>query len=956
MVLILVVTMVLQVLPISVLADDEADYPVKLSTNIVSGGSNDVKTSISTGQEFELVISYEFQPNTYPYNDLFIYVTIPHFEAAYPYDSSNHSNSNNGASTENSYIELLSPWFIANNVDIDTSSPTSMGIIGNTFFFKLQSTEPEQTKEVRIRGRYKNMITPDRLTATFSTSMEGLYYSETAGSYEQFVTPSVTSAIDSIAGDEWIAQKSIVGYPEMEDGSGTYSKFYYVTYRISAILANSALYEREGRLYLDDFKLTDTMPTNIQNGGKGQFVSVQGDGFTITDSDYYFTGLNVADKTFDTITFTKWNTKGSTVEGDLTPADAPIATHYLLTVRYPRDPYRSPTNQLPVIYNLTNDVQLTYTLRTKSAATTPKVYADVEVGWWEYKTSMVKLEVQKYLKVLGYNNDQEFVWNSIYNSAGFTLYTDTNGTLARDIDYDDITYPVWVDSTTGIASIPNLRYGTYYIKETLVPDGFTSPIYSDYIEIYIDMDGNVTLPGAAVEGVAVASDSKTLTVTNTADSPPAITSANSYTCMVGTGGTFQVVATGSPTTFTYSLTNQPTGVNISGTGLITVADTVAANTYNFTVGVDNGINPPALQAFELTVVVPVQPVVNSVTVSPKTAAVEKGETQQFTAVVSATGGAAQTVAWSVDSTLSSIDANGLLSVGANETKDTLTVTATSTADNTKKDTATVTVKDAPVTPTQETEYTIRVTSNNTKYGTVKGGGTYKVGESCILTATPKAGYRFVKWTEGGKQVSKSYQYKFTVDKARTLKVEFAKIGTPSVKAMEGYNGIKLSWKKVSGVESYEIYRKAPGEKSYKKIAATSKTTYTNMDLKFNKSYSYKVRAVCKAGKVTTYGAYSKVLTVKTIPATPTDITAKKAATRALKISWVKVLGAQGYQVYRYSKSPKYFDQIRLTKNTSFLNTQLTKGKTYYFKVRAYRMDGGKRVYGKFSKVISVKVK
>ena len=88
------------------------------------------------------------------------------------------------------------------------------------------------------------------------------------------------------------------------------------------------------------------------------------------------------------------------------------------------------------------------------------------------------------------------------------------------------------------------------------------------------------------------------------------------------------------------------------------------------------------------------PAVISVAVTPKTASVEKGTTGQFEALVAVTGGAAQTVAWAVtgkNSSSTSINASGLLAVAADETAATLTVTATSTIDDTKSDFATVTV-------------------------------------------------------------------------------------------------------------------------------------------------------------------------------------------------------------------------------------------------------------------------
>ena len=89
--------------------------------------------------------------------------------------------------------------------------------------------------------------------------------------------------------------------------------------------------------------------------------------------------------------------------------------------------------------------------------------------------------------------------------------------------------------------------------------------------------------------------------------------------------------------------------------------------------------------------VPGTPEVNSITLSPATATVNKGNMLQLNAVVETTGFAPKTVIWSVDSELSTISQNGLLSVGADETATTLTVTATSTFDEAKTGTATITV-------------------------------------------------------------------------------------------------------------------------------------------------------------------------------------------------------------------------------------------------------------------------
>jgi len=91
--------------------------------------------------------------------------------------------------------------------------------------------------------------------------------------------------------------------------------------------------------------------------------------------------------------------------------------------------------------------------------------------------------------------------------------------------------------------------------------------------------------------------------------------------------------------------------------------------------------------------------VTAVTVSPDPAYVRKGTTQQFTATVSGTNSPAQTVTWSIDETVvagTSISNTGLLTVASDETAQTLTIRATSTADTTKSGTAKVTVEDIPI--------------------------------------------------------------------------------------------------------------------------------------------------------------------------------------------------------------------------------------------------------------------
>lgn len=68
--------------------------------------------------------------------------------------------------------------------------------------------------------------------------------------------------------------------------------------------------------------------------------------------------------------------------------------------------------------------------------------------------------------------------------------------------------------------------------------------------------------------------------------------------------------------------------------------------------------------------------------------------------------------------------------------------------------------------------------------------------------------------------------------------------------------ITVTWKKVSGATTYQLYRATTKNGKYKKIATVKKTRYVDSKIKQGKPYYYKVRAVkTKQGKKY-YGKYS----------------------------------------------------------------------------------------------------
>ena len=63
---------------------------------------------------------------------------------------------------------------------------------------------------------------------------------------------------------------------------------------------------------------------------------------------------------------------------------------------------------------------------------------------------------------------------------------------------------------------------------------------------------------------------------------------------------------------------------------------------------------------------------------------------------------------------------------------------------------------------EKLSYKLTVQSNDSKAGTVTGGGTYEYGSEVTLKATPNEGYRFVNWTVDGKEVSKDQTFTYQI--------------------------------------------------------------------------------------------------------------------------------------------------------------------------------------------------
>lgn len=189
-----------------------------------------------------------------------------------------------------------------------------------------------------------------------------------------------------------------------------------------------------------------------------------------------------------------------------------------------------------------------------------------------------------------------------------------------------------------------------------------------------------------------------------------------------------------------------------------------------------------------------------------------------------------------------------------------------------------------------------------------------------------------------------------------------KLAAPDVKVSSSYSKIRLKWGKIKSASGYEIYRSTSPNGKFKKIktyTSGSKTSYTDSKAKFGKKYYYKVRAYekvkVKVKKKTKtkkeYSSWSAIISGQKKLSTVVMKTAKCASERTAKLTWKKVTGAQGYEVYRSeSVNGAYVlaGTVKGGSKVSYTAKKLTPGIKYYFKVRAYRKSGAKKYYSAFS--------
>ena len=201
---------------------------------------------------------------------------------------------------------------------------------------------------------------------------------------------------------------------------------------------------------------------------------------------------------------------------------------------------------------------------------------------------------------------------------------------------------------------------------------------------------------------------------------------------------------------------------------------------------------------------------------------------------------------------------------------------------------------------------------------------------------------------------------------------------PSVNITNGvgiYNGIKLYWKAVAGAAGYEVEYSVNSDLSNSKIDYldySSLGVYRVRNLLGNKVYYYRVRARRGTEGAYDYSEWTSIQKLTTMEEVTTETptttysvpkiklkSVKNNKRKTVTVKWKWNVKADGYQI-SYAKKKSFSGAKKKNANAykeSMTIKKLTKGKTYYVRVRAYvENEYGGKIYGKWSNVKKVKIK
>ncbi|MFC5472327.1 cellulose binding domain-containing protein, partial [Cohnella suwonensis] len=159
-------------------------------------------------------------------------------------------------------------------------------------------------------------------------------------------------------------------------------------------------------------------------------------------------------------------------------------------------------------------------------------------------------------------------------------------------------------------------------------------------------------------------------------------------------------------------------------------------------------------------------------------------------------------------------------------------------------------------------------------------------------------------------------------------------------AAAGNAQVALSWTASAGATSYTVKRATTSGGPYANVATgVTATSYADTGLTNGTTYYYVVSASNAAGESVNSAQASATPAAPQPPAAPTGLTAA-AGNAQVALSWTASAGATSYTVKRATTSGGPYTNVATgVTATSYTNTGLTNGTTYYYVVSASNAAG-----------------
>ena len=194
-------------------------------------------------------------------------------------------------------------------------------------------------------------------------------------------------------------------------------------------------------------------------------------------------------------------------------------------------------------------------------------------------------------------------------------------------------------------------------------------------------------------------------------------------------------------------------------------------------------------------------------------------------------------------------------------------------------------------------------------------------------------------------LSKTIYFAIVPKSLTSIKVQLNSTYSPSTYR---YRTIKATWTGVKGATGYLVAYKSSSASTWTKTRVAG-TSWSKV-LSNGSKYYVKVKPYVTIDGTTRYYSvsYSPTKYVYTLKAPALSLA--KYGTRSIKVSLGNVYSESGYQIYRKTSSGgKYYYKKTVTANTKYwIDTTTSRGKVYYYKIRAFKEVNGVKIYGPFS--------